>query len=124
MPVTDQERAAALEEMPRWERVSEHMSEHMSAPTANFGDWAIKHEATIRALLTEPQWRKIESAPVNMDGIVWCKELVERNDIIGMVCEYSDGKRFISSQARGFIFTHWHPLPKAPHGIIVKEKKA
>lgn len=37
----------ALDSMPYWRWVSQHMA----APTANFGDWAIEHEAVIRFAL-------------------------------------------------------------------------
>jgi len=38
-----------------------------------------------------------------------------RTDCVGIVNEYKSGERFVSSpNARGFKFTHWHPLLPPP----------
>lgn len=61
------------------------------------------------------KWKLLKDAPLDTAGIIWCRELLDRTDIVGTVHEYSTGERFAtSSQARGYSFTHWHPLPEIP----------
>lgn len=63
------------------------------------------------------RWYDINEAPVGIGGHVWCKEVGDRADAQGQVIEYElEGgpHRTISSDWKGFKFTHWHPFPRVP----------
>jgi len=62
-------------------------------------------------------WVTIKQAPLDTLGHVWCPELGARTDTMGAVYAYDaheDGGRGVASTAKGFPFTHWHPLPDPP----------
>ena len=65
---------------------------------------------------TPEDWHLLKDAPTYTVGLLWCPELRERTDTIGMVYESEVTKERwgASSMAHGFHFTHWHPLPKPP----------
>jgi hypothetical protein len=125
--ITDQERAAALADLARLDSMASNDSNYLCS------DFVDQHEATIRALLTEPQWRTIESAP--RDGT---RVIVAYPDFV-TEAKYGDyrledetlnGWHFYDSEDPWYSVgfndypepTHWMPLPKAPHGISGKEK--
>ena len=61
-------------------------------------------------------WVKIEDAPLNTLGFIWSPELNwdDRTYQTGEVYALSDGKRLVASDAKGWKFTHWHPLLAPP----------
>lgn len=59
-------------------------------------------------------WRPISEAPLGIHGHVWSPAAPERIDATGIVFEYPDGRRGVSSTWLGLDFTHWHPLPSPP----------
>lgn len=70
------------------------------------------------------EWQLIENGPVNIPVLLWCKELKNRTDIVGIISQYEDGLRFASSSsARNFEFTHCALLRKPPTAITAKEQK-
>lgn len=68
-------------------------------------------------------WVPIKDAPRGVLGHVWCPEFGDRTDVVGTVIDYDaheDGGVFVASSAKGFLFTHWHPLPAAPQGVAAQ----
>lgn len=62
----------------------------------------------------EEGWQDIETAPLNVQGLVWSPDASDRTDCFGTVKEYQDGGRFVTSAWLGYSFTHWRPLPAPP----------
>lgn len=60
------------------------------------------------------RWVRLEDAPLDVLGHVWCTELGDRTDIIGRVVGYQNGHRSVSAPAQGYSFTHFMPLPSPP----------
>ncbi len=62
-------------------------------------------------------WVLLKDAPLETIGYVYSpdKSWAKRTDIVGQVFEGAKGTRFVSSSAKGFDFTHWHPLLDPPN---------
>jgi hypothetical protein len=131
MPITPQQRAAALEALDMAVNSDADFFFKAGQYTAFFKH----HGDTIRALLAEPgpQWEPIETAP--KDGtiilrphVIWGAKAV-RHKRPDQTEEYLRGYSWMSSDysqlwPEDAFHPFWQPLPEAPHGIIVKEKKA
>jgi hypothetical protein len=79
------------------------------------------HYATIRALLTEPQWRTIDSAPRNGVRIL----VSSSKGAIYYVIHYKDNSwKLVDGIDLVYNPSYWMPLPKAPQGIIIVKDKA
>lgn len=60
-------------------------------------------------------WLMIKNAPLETIGYVFSFDpsWFGRTDITGQVFAGTKS-RFVSSSAKGYVFTHWHPLLKPP----------
>jgi Protein of unknown function (DUF551) len=99
-------------------RVCEYLQQIV--PDIGCGDDPVGFIIASHAFPISSRWIKIENAPLETEGFIWTPEETwdNRTDQTGTVYEYTDknGKtcRLVSSAAKGWAFTHWHPLLDPP----------